>query len=241
MKYMGSKARIAKEILPIILKDRKPEQWYVEPFAGGMNSICEVDGPRLAADVHPYLIAMWQELVNGWTPSVIDKSFYAEVKASPQAFEPYIVGWIGFNCSYSGKWFGGFAGQTKTKAGTVRDYQAEAIKNVLRQVPKMQGVTFVNNTYDKLLLPLGSVVYCDPPYAGTTAYEGNAQFDHDLFWHWVRNQTANGHQVFVSEYAAPDDFVCVWEKSVKSSLSANGRHGGNKESVERLFVHESAC
>ena len=29
MKYMGSKARIAKEILPIILKDRKPEQCYV--------------------------------------------------------------------------------------------------------------------------------------------------------------------------------------------------------------------
>ena len=32
MKYMGSKARFTKEILPIILKDRKPEQWYVEPF-----------------------------------------------------------------------------------------------------------------------------------------------------------------------------------------------------------------
>ncbi len=35
MKYMGSKARFAKDILPIILKDRKPEQWYVEPFARG--------------------------------------------------------------------------------------------------------------------------------------------------------------------------------------------------------------
>ena len=34
---MGSKNRIAKFILPIILKERKPEQWYVEPFAGGMN------------------------------------------------------------------------------------------------------------------------------------------------------------------------------------------------------------
>lgn len=35
MKYMGSKNRIAKEILPIILRDRKPNQWYVEPFVGG--------------------------------------------------------------------------------------------------------------------------------------------------------------------------------------------------------------
>ena len=35
MKYMGSKARIANEILPIILKDRKDGQFYVEPFVGG--------------------------------------------------------------------------------------------------------------------------------------------------------------------------------------------------------------
>ena len=37
MKYMGSKNRIAKYILPIILKDRKEGQWYVEPFVGGAN------------------------------------------------------------------------------------------------------------------------------------------------------------------------------------------------------------
>ena len=34
MKYMGSKNRHSKQILPIILKDRSPEQWYVEPFVG---------------------------------------------------------------------------------------------------------------------------------------------------------------------------------------------------------------
>ena len=46
MKYMGSKARFAKEMLPIILRDRTAEQWYIEPFAGGMNAICEVGGKR---------------------------------------------------------------------------------------------------------------------------------------------------------------------------------------------------
>ena len=35
MKYMGSKNRIAKYILPIMLKDRKPNQYWVEPFVGG--------------------------------------------------------------------------------------------------------------------------------------------------------------------------------------------------------------
>ena len=44
MKYMGSKNRIAKHILPIILKDRKENQYYVEPFVGGANMIDKVQG-----------------------------------------------------------------------------------------------------------------------------------------------------------------------------------------------------
>lgn len=62
MIYMGSKARIAKHILPIVLKDRREGQWYVEPFAGGMNTICLVDGHRIASDANPYLIQMWRAI-----------------------------------------------------------------------------------------------------------------------------------------------------------------------------------
>ena len=36
MRYTGNKSRIAKYILPIILKD-KNQQWFVEPFVGGAN------------------------------------------------------------------------------------------------------------------------------------------------------------------------------------------------------------
>ena len=36
MKYLGSKNKIAKYILPIILKDRTEGQYYVEPFMGGV-------------------------------------------------------------------------------------------------------------------------------------------------------------------------------------------------------------
>ena len=57
MKYMGSKARIAKYILPIILKDRKPDQWYIEPFVGGANMIDKVEGSRIGADINELLIS----------------------------------------------------------------------------------------------------------------------------------------------------------------------------------------
>jgi len=46
MKYTGSKRRVAKEILPIILKDRQLNQWYVEPFVGGGN-LTSVGGVNL--------------------------------------------------------------------------------------------------------------------------------------------------------------------------------------------------
>ncbi len=65
MKYMGSKARIAKEILPIILKNRKPNQWYIEPFVGGANTIDKVEGNRLGSDINHYLIALYLELKKG--------------------------------------------------------------------------------------------------------------------------------------------------------------------------------
>ena len=56
MKYMGSKNRIAKHILPIILAERKPKQWWVEPFVGGGNMIDKVDGRRIGADSNKYVI-----------------------------------------------------------------------------------------------------------------------------------------------------------------------------------------
>jgi len=47
---MGSKNRIAKHILPIMLAERKPNQWWVEPFVGGANMIDKVGGNRIGAD-----------------------------------------------------------------------------------------------------------------------------------------------------------------------------------------------
>jgi len=176
---------------------------------------------------------MWKALCNGWKPHKISSNTYHIVRLNREQYEPHIVGWVGFNCSYSGKWFGGFAGETKTKIGTIRDYQTEAINNVVKQVEKMKGVIFQNKPYYELELPPNSIVYCDPPYEGTTKYAN--EFDHNLFWNWVRNISKQGHTVFVSEYNAPADFVCVWEKEAKSSLSANGKIGGNKLSVEKLF------
>jgi len=241
---MGSKARFTKEILPIILKDKKPEQWYIEPFAGGMNVICEVQGNRIANDVHYHLMQMWRELIGGWIPKKITKDEYSEVRINQSKYPAYFVGWVGFNCSYSGKWFGGFADNYFDKGknykingerNVLRNYQTEAINVIQRQVEKMKGVIFQNKPYYELELPPNSIVYCDPPYEGTTKYAND--FDHNLFWNWVRNTSKQGHTVFVSEYNAPDDFKCVWEKETTSQLSITNKNGISKIATERLFLY----
>ena len=45
MRYSGSKAKIAKYIIPFIMKELKPGFKYVEPFVGGCNVIDKVYWP----------------------------------------------------------------------------------------------------------------------------------------------------------------------------------------------------
>lgn len=229
---MGSKRRIAKEILPIILKDRKDGQLYIEPFAGGMNCIDKVGGTRWANDSNHYLIAMWKELLNGWIPKKINILRYEDIRDNPSDYLDSVVGWVGFICSYRGKFFNGFAGRVETKDGEWRDYQEEASRNILKQVPKLQDICLTSLNYSDMVIPDGSIVYCDPPYAGTTAYY--EKFNSTKFWEWVR-EISKKNTVFVSEYAAPDDFECVWSKELKSSISNNGKSGGFKTNMEKLW------
>lgn len=117
MKFLGSKARICKDILPIILKNRNVNTWYVEPFAGGMNSICEVEGNRIANDNNKYLIEMWKGLLmNKNRPYEIPKDLYDKARIEYHngtniEFDDFTIGWIGYMGSANGRFFdGGYSG-----------------------------------------------------------------------------------------------------------------------------------
>lgn len=238
MIYMGSKARIAKHILPIILRDRTEGQFYVEPFCGGCNMIDKVRGNRIANDKNAYLIQMWRHLIKGWEPPmVIEKDFYYAVreawKQKSEAFPPELMGWVGFTASYGGTFFRGYSGHACITTNGVRDYIGEGARNLQRQVDNLRGVCFLNRDYKDLVLLSKCIIYCDPPYRGTEGYQDAV--DHRDFWEWCRKKVKQGHKVFVSEYCAPDDFRCIWEMGVKTTLGA----GKAKNAVEKLFVHES--
>lgn len=234
MKYMGSKSRHAEEILKNIFKYSKKEQSYIEPFCGGCNVIDKVkNGIRIANDSNEYLIEMWKALQNGWIPKVsYSEEEYKDISKNKEKYPKYLVGYVGFNVSYAGKFFGGFA-RNKDRS---RNYSEEAYNNITKQIPNIKDIIFYNKNYNDFPIPKNSIIYCDPPYENTTKYGGTDKFNHLEFWEWCRIKVKEGHQVFISEYNAPEDFVCIWSKKVSSSVDQNT---GGKTNIEKLFIHIS--
>lgn len=93
--------------------------------------------------------------------------------------------------------------------------------------------------YNSDNIPKNSVVYLDPPYYNTDAYtttvDGNKNaFDNKELWAWiVEIQNKRPDCLFVmSEYFAPEDFVCVAEKEKRVLLNSYR----TLRKMERLFV-----
>jgi len=236
MKYMGSKNRIAKEILPIMLKEREERTW-VEPFVGGANMIDKVEGKRIGADLNEYLIEALILIRDSpeKKPDLITEDDYQKLKQEMKV--DGLTGFTGFAMSFGGKFFGGYRRDVAGTKGCVENMRTQTRRskqNAIKQSKKLKGVKLVNCSYDEL--PLNSdncLIYCDPPYEGTTSYK-TGSFDHPKFWDWCRKMSEK-NLVFVSEYKAPDDFHCVWEGEIKTNF-ASQRDEATHKAVEKLFI-----
>lgn len=226
MKYMGSKLRIAKYILPIMLAERGDRTW-VEPFVGGGNIIDKVDGKRIGADANKWVIQALTSIRDHVDEIPKNNKEFAEedYRKLRQSDDYKHKGLAGFTYSWGGKWLGGWA-----RSDDRDDYVRQSYNNAVRQSPLLQGVELVHSDYMDLIVPDNSLIYCDPPYANASKYK-DTTFDHDEFWQWCRDMAGKGHKVFVSEYTAPDDFICIWGSEIRNNL----RKTRNKE-TEKLFI-----
>ena len=110
MRYSGSKAKIAKYIIPFIMKELKPGFKYVEPFVGGCNVIDKVDWKdKQGYDTNGYVIALWNSVKMGLQtniPKEVTEQAYNEMKALARrntcsiTYPRYIIGNVGNACSY---------------------------------------------------------------------------------------------------------------------------------------------
>lgn len=231
MKYMGSKNRIAKHILPIMLKEMQDKGYttWVEPFVGGGNMIDKVPSEykRIGADLNEHTIAAMlgiRDFVDQ-LPSKVSEQYYKDVKKSPA--HP-VTSWLRYECSFGAKFENGFA---RNSQGT--NYALCGKNLAIKQSPKIQGVEFICCSYKDLSNVTNSLIYCDPPYQGTTGYK-TGHFNHEEFFEWCRKMKTKGNSVFVSEYNAPDDFELVWQGEIKTNFSSQRKEATHK-AIEKLF------
>ena len=148
MKYMGSKNRIAKHLLPIMLAECEKHgitKW-VEPFVGGANMIDKVPDhfERIGYDLNPHTIAALigiRDHVDEF-PCEVSEEIYKSIKKT----EPHpINSWIRFECSFGAKLDNGYARNAKGA-----NYAQMGLNLATKQSPKIQNVKFICDSYENL-------------------------------------------------------------------------------------------
>lgn len=112
---------------------------------------------------------------------------------------------------------------------TPRDICNETIRNLVKQAPNLKDIKFDCRSFEQSAKVSNFVIYCDIPYRSSTKYATD-DFPYERFYDWAR-ETSKDNIVLVSEYWMPDDFECIWSKTLKCTLDKNSR----TDKVEKLF------
>lgn len=242
MKYMGSKARFAKELCPIIENYLVNKKGYLEPFVGGANLIDKINfHTKYGSDINPYVIAVLKQAQKDVTafPKDITLEQYKDIQHNKDGYEDWLVGFVGFGCSFGSRFFEGYA-RGKQSNGTERNYALETYNNLNKQALNLQGIHFKCCDYKDININIKDwVIYCDIPYNDAKKYSGVSNFNHADFYKWCELM-GKYNTILVSEYNMPDKFKCIWEKETKVLLDSNRKQDDNKNiRTERLFIYES--
>lgn len=231
MRYQGGKSKIATPLANIINSEAGGGRSFVSLFCGSCSIESKVVGfdRTILNDKHPYLIAMFKGVQNGYDlRDTISEADYQYIRDNKDV-DPVLTGFVGFACSFGGKWFGGYG-----RNNFNRNFAAEGKRSLLKDMQGLTSAEFRCGDYRTVPIPHGAVVYADPPYDGTTGY--GERFDTNEFWAYMRLIAETGHTVFISELTAPDDFISIWEKPFTRTLDVNKTN--QFKVTERLFTYK---
>lgn len=223
MRYIGGKHRIAKQLAQAILP-RRDGRRFLEPFCGGLSATVALQ-PDVASDASEPLIKLIQAVRSGWEPPTeINFNTWKENRRQNTPLGAFVSHCLGFG----GDWNGGYA----REGG--RNFALQGRNALLRKVEATRGVQFLHRSYEQVDVRYGDLIYCDPPYAGTTNGYATGPFDSEAFWDWVKwAGNTCGALVFVSEFNGPDWAEVHAEFPSRTDLRK--RDAGQQVTVEKLF------
>lgn len=186
-----------------------------EPFVGAFNIVPALSPAEcLCSDIHAGLIGLYTAVQQGWEPPErITEQEYRKLQAVC-GNDPLSV-FASFAASFGGKEWGGYARDATGR----RDLTAEGAVAFRKKIPWIKQARFRHSSYVNINPAPRSVIYCDPPYAGTTAYR-TGLFNAAEFVSWCNRQTNRGCRVYISEFTnpCPERWHVVWQKERATSL-----------------------
>lgn len=235
MHYLGGKVRVAKELSKFLNSKLEYQQPFVDIMCGAMNVVSHIDGnrERIANDINYYLMSMWKEMQNDAfiPPKTLTEEEYKYVQTHKDE-NSALTAFVGFGCSFSGKWFGGYA-----RDNSGRNYCLNAYNATYKKLSKIMDVELYNVPYNELYIPPYSMIYIDPPYKNTTKYDAiDSMFDYEELYKYIKEKSREGHNVLCSEYKhnVPDGFDIVWEMESKKDM--RNKRGVQEKTKEVLFT-----
>jgi len=214
MQFHGGKEKIAKDLVRVISAFRGNRSRILAPFMGGASvesRVKDLFSVRDFGDLDQDLVTLWTAARDGWDPPCsLPKEEYYRLKTEGSSA---LRGFAAYGLSFGGKRWGGYAHNARGD-----DFCGAARRGVLQKAQGLAGSNIECRSYDTWNVDENTLVYADPPYAGTTGYSGTGQWDAPKFWRAMKRWAAQGALVLVSEYVAPPDWKSVWVREKKVTM-----------------------
>lgn len=256
-KYAGGKRRLLPHILPLL----RPSHTYVEPFLGGGAAFLAVASRydwHVVNDANPWVAATWravkvdpEAVIQAFLALAVQDSreFYYSVRRGPPAGDVATAAWFLYvnKAGWNGLLRVNSRGECNTPYGDGRAPVVDA--GAIRAASiALQRTTICCGDFEKVEAPIGSQLYCDPPYlpltatASFTGYSagGFTATDQIRLARWCRAQADRGCRVVLSN-AGNEDALAVFagadqriEVSASRVISCKG--AGRQPVREFLFA-----
>lgn len=255
MKYMGSKRKYWKDIVPIIQRyiNEHNIEVFIDAFVGAANLSEHIIAPiKIGNDLSFSLIGLHKQAQTDFSKIPTEGSremwdrCYSEwkrINALPQEERKeseipfYEIGAIEWYGSFSGRGFpGGYAKPSETRNPYVssRNTHEKEAKTSL-----YQDIIFTCGDYRTILERFKELsdkkilFYFDSPYKGTKAYGISPHFNFEEYYDYLR-KISQTYPCFISEQEMPEDFPIVWEKAAERTVGLDNHY----QATEKLFFLE---
>lgn len=197
-----------ENILEVVLKDRKKDQFYVELFCSSIGSMELVEGNRIGFDMFTYPIHFYYWLQEMPSIKKVYRKMYWVLKKHKTNFNPAIIFHFGTLLSEDNEFFSEIVSE---------EDEIKILKLIENSIEKLRGVEFYLSAFTKVVrhLPLSDrcIIYCDLVYR--LKLDKVLRFRVDEFYDWAKVMSELGHKVFILDTEVRDGFEVLYETNHK--------------------------